>query len=118
MKILVLPDVHGRSFWRKPCQDITTKRRYDKIIFLGDYLDPYTFEDISVEEAIDQFKDILLFAKDNPKVVMLLGNHDMPYFSQDYRGFSTWHCRHSTTHHKEISAIFIICCFYIQPFNS
>jgi len=103
MKILVLPDIHGRDFWREPCQNI---EEYDKIVFLGDYLDPYGFEEISVEKAIDNFKDILLFAKDNPKVVMLLGNHDMPYFSSTYYGFSTYHCRISTMHYKEIHGIF------------
>lgn len=103
MKVLVLPDIHGRDFWRKPCEDID---EYDKVVFLGDYLDPYDFEGITVEAAIDNFKDILLFAKDNPKVVMLLGNHDMPYFSETYYGFDSYHCRHSTIHHKEICGIF------------
>jgi hypothetical protein len=103
MKILVLPDIHGRDFWREPCQHIDD---YDKVIFLGDYLDPYSFEGITVEQAIDNFKDILLFAKDNPKVVMLLGNHDMPYFSQTYYGLESWHCRHSREFHKVISEIF------------
>ena len=103
MKILVLPDIHGRDFWREPCEDI---EQYDKVIFLGDYLDPYDFEKISVGEAIDNFKDILLFAKDNPKVVMLLGNHDMPYLSDTYYGFNTYHCRHSHQYHKEIHTLF------------
>lgn len=103
MKILVLPDIHGRNFWRKPCENI---EGYNKVIFLGDYLDPYGFEDISEEDSIDNFKDILLFAKDIPKVVMLLGNHDEPYASDIYYGLSSWHCRHSQRHHKEINDIF------------
>ena len=41
MKILVLPDIHGRHFWKEPCNNIET---YDKVVFLGDYLDPYDFE--------------------------------------------------------------------------
>ena len=103
MKILVLPDIHGRDFWRKPCENID---KYDKVVFLGDYLDPYDFEEISVETAIDTFKDILRFAKDNPKVVILLGNHDCPYFSPTYYGFSSYHCRHSRQFHDTISGIF------------
>ena len=103
MKILVLPDIHGRQFWRKPCEDI---EQYDRVVFLGDYLDPYDFEDISVQDAIDNLKDILLMAKDNDKVVMLLGNHDMPYFSKTYYGLNSYHHRHSRMHHKEISEIF------------
>ena len=103
MKILVLPDTHGRQFWRKPCENV---EQYDRVIFLGDYLDPYDFEGISVEDAIDNFKDILLMAKDNDKVVMLLGNHDMPYYNKMYYGFNSYHHRHSNMHHKEICKIF------------
>ena len=38
-RILVIPDVHGRTFWKEPvCKLIES---VDKVIFLGDYLDPY-----------------------------------------------------------------------------
>lgn len=43
--ILIVPDIHGRKFWKEPCSNVD---KYEKIIFLGDYLDPYTWrEDIS-----------------------------------------------------------------------
>lgn len=104
MKILVLPDIHGRTFWKKPCENIED---YDKVIFLGDYLDPYDFEGISVEDAIVNFEDIIDFAKTNEnKVVLLLGNHDMPYFSKTYKSFSMWHCRHSSKYHRAIANLF------------
>lgn len=102
-KILVLPDIHGRKFWKQPCEK---NEEYDKIVFLGDYFDPYEFEGITVEDAIENFKEIMSFAVDNPKVVMLLGNHDEPYFSKEYYALSKWHCRHSTVHHDEISMLF------------
>ena len=77
------------------------------MIFLGDYLDPYGFENITVPEAIENFKEIIDFKKENgDKVVLLLGNHDMPYFSKKYFGLSFYHCRHSMIHHKEISKLF------------
>ena len=38
-RIIVVPDVHGRTFWREVLNN--TK---DKIVFLGDYLDPYKYE--------------------------------------------------------------------------
>ena len=41
-KILIIPDVHGRRFWR----DAIESDDYDKVIFLGDYLDPYPDEGI------------------------------------------------------------------------
>lgn len=73
MKVLVLPDIHGRDFWIQPCSEI---ENFDKVIFLGDYLDPYNFEDISVPMAIDNFRAIMEFANDNKdKTVLLLGNH-------------------------------------------
>ena len=72
-KVLILPDIHGRKFWKKPCENIDN---YDKVVFLGDYLDPYNFEFISVEEAIKNFKEIIELKRNNmDKVVLLLGNH-------------------------------------------
>ena len=35
-KILVIPDVHGRTFWKESCNNWE-----GKIIFLRDYQDPY-----------------------------------------------------------------------------
>ena len=74
--ILVCGDIHGRRFWKKPCENIED---YDKVIFLGDYLDPYDFEGITVIDAIKNFEEIIEFKKNNvDKVILLLGNHDMP----------------------------------------
>lgn len=103
-KLLVLPDIHGRKFWKKPCENVDS---FDKVIFLGDYLDPYDFEKISVKDAIENFKEIIEFKKNNmEKVVLLIGNHDCPYYSDIYFSFSSWHCRHSALHHKEIHKLF------------
>ena len=46
--ILIIPDIHGRTFW-KEC----IKCECDEIIFLGDYLDPYNYEGISKQDALD-----------------------------------------------------------------
>ena len=103
-KLLVLPDIHGRTFWKKPCENIDV---YDKVIFLGDYLDPYDFEKISVQDAINNFKEIIEFKKaNNDKVILLIGNHDLPYFSKDYYNLSYYHCRHSAKYHNTISRMF------------
>lgn len=40
MKTLVIPDIHERNFWIEPCLNWQ-----GSIIFLGDYHDPYTFQD-------------------------------------------------------------------------
>ena len=36
--IAIIPDVHGRRFWTQIKNRVDD---FDKIIFLGDYLDPY-----------------------------------------------------------------------------
>lgn len=102
--ILVLPDVHGRTFWEEPTK---TPERYKHIVFLGDYLDPYDFERISVVEAIKEFQKIIEFKKQfSAKVTLLLGNHDMPYFSKTYKKQSYYWSRHSKQHCEEIGNIF------------
>ena len=42
-KILIVPDVHGRKFWHKAIEMID---EVDQVVFLGDYLDPYSHEGI------------------------------------------------------------------------
>lgn len=81
-KLLIIPDVHGRTFWKYVVGHIGD---YDRVVFLGDYLDPYPHECISFEEALSNFKEILEFKTDNwDKVVLLLGNHDMHYYDLDF----------------------------------
>ena len=41
-KLLVIPDIHGETFWREPVQRYIDQ--VDRIVFLGDYLDPYRDE--------------------------------------------------------------------------
>ena len=103
MKILVIPDVHGRTFWKNA---VEKREDYDNIVFLGDYLDPYDFEKISVGAAIENFREIIDFSKDKDNVTLLLGNHDMPYFSDDYYKLSWYHCRHSKKYHNDIHMLF------------
>ena len=89
-KILVIPDVHGREFWKEPVKE-TLIGTEAHIIFLGDYHDPYRFEffdddndDIEdtsyLDKSVDNFKEILQLKKDNPeRITLLLGNHDSGY---------------------------------------
>lgn len=76
--ILIIPDVHGRMFWR------AAVARYPELptIFLGDYLDPYThYEGILPSEALVEFEEILELKRQNMnRVTLLLGNHDVHYF--------------------------------------
>ena len=80
-KILIIPDVHGRSFWRSA----VASGDYDKIIFLGDYVDPYPDERIGELTALHGLMDIIDFYDRHPdQVVLLLGNHDLHYLSPYY----------------------------------
>jgi hypothetical protein len=75
-KWIVIPDVHGRRFWRDAVKGNETER----IIFLGDYLDPYEEEGITPEKAFKELQDIIEFKRKHPEnVTLLLGNHDLGY---------------------------------------
>ena len=107
MKIIVLPDVHGRRFWESARERID---ECDKVVFIGDYFDPYGFEGITPLDAIENFKDIMFFVREYPeKVVMLLGNHDLPYFSNRYLALAKYHCRMSRAWHGTIADMFKAC---------
>ena len=81
-KILIIPDVHGRKFWHKAKELIN---KVDQVVFLGDYLDPYSREGITFEDALNEFKQILEFKeKYSDKVVLLVGNHDMHYIQLEF----------------------------------
>ena len=83
MKLLIIPDVHGRTFWKEAVEK--HGEECDKVIFLGDYLDPYPIEFITRKSAIENFKEILKYKKENPdKVILLLGNHDLPYYDRNF----------------------------------
>jgi hypothetical protein len=80
-KILIIPDVHGRTFWKVALKS----EDYEKIVFLGDYIDPYEMEGITNSDALKNFKSIIAFKQQYPeKVVLLLGNHDLHYYSEYY----------------------------------
>ena len=83
MKILVIPDVHGRTFWKDAVENFAEE--CDKIIFLGDYIDPYKDEDITRKQAIAILEEIINLRANNPdKVVLLMGNHDAHYMLRNF----------------------------------
>ena len=83
-KWIVIPDVHGRKFWR----DVVKGNEDERIIFLGDYLDPYSEEGITPEDAYNELLDIIAFKKEHPEnVTLLLGNHDLGYLDSNICSF-------------------------------
>lgn len=85
-RILVIPDIHGRTFWRGPVNKYIDS--VDKVVFLGDYLDSYRDEDVdcSPEGIYQNLMEIIdLKQKNKDKVVLLKGNHDQHYSSKVFR---------------------------------
>lgn len=94
MKILIIPDVHGRNFWQEPCTHID---EFDKVVFLGDYHDPYP--EVSEETSLLNLRDklVLFVEQHRDKVVCLMGNHDANYLLHPTSS------RHDSAHHDEIT---------------
>jgi hypothetical protein len=84
MKTLLLGDTHGRPYWK----DIIKKETPDRVIFIGDYFDSFNIPAVS---QIQNFKDIIEFKENTHiEVVMLIGNHDHHYLSDEtYSGFQS-----------------------------
>lgn len=83
---LFVPDVHGREFWREPVTK-TLEETNAKIVFLGDYVDPYPYEwnkkdkkfNLS-QHTIDGLYDIIELKHKYPdRIILLTGNHDNGY---------------------------------------
>ena len=84
MKILSIGDIHGFDTWKagldywRPEEEGTLVDQFDKIIFVGDYVDEFDKTDL---EILNNFIEIIILKKKYPdKVVLLLGNHDVQYF--------------------------------------
>ena len=112
MRLLVIPDIHGRNFWRETVYD--NLHKVNKVIFLGDYLDPYKdeidenyklhnmeckdFED--AQNLLKMLNDIVSLKKNEPeKYILLTGNHTDSYIwskfhaatRTDYKNWEKYH---------------------------
>ena len=81
--LIIVPDVHGRGFWR----DAVERHPDGRFLFLGDYLDPYGDEGITTEEAFRGLEDIVRLKEEHPdRVTLLWGNHDLHYLYPELLG--------------------------------
>jgi len=72
MKHIFIHDLHGEDFWKE-----INVRKYDKLIFVGDYVDHDHFSDFKI---LKNLQDLIKFKRRHPnKIVFLLGNHDIFY---------------------------------------
>jgi predicted MPP superfamily phosphohydrolase len=79
----VFGDLHGRTHWQKEVKNDL----YDMNVFLGDYVDHWTYSD---ETIIDNLNALINYKKKNKdKVILLLGNHDLMYM---FLGESQFKC--------------------------
>lgn len=74
MNILSIGDLHG-NFVLDDVKSLIDK--YDKIVFMGDYVDSFTLNNLTINKNL---YDLIEFKKENlDKVVLLWGNHDIQY---------------------------------------
>ena len=86
--MIIIPDIHGRTFWK---EGVSKKRETEKVIFLGDYLEPYTSQEgVTHEDAYNNFLEIIEYKKAHmDDCILLLGNHDFACIDK-----SMISCRH------------------------
>ena len=89
MKVLVIGDIHGDNIWK----DIVKKETPDETVFLGDYFDSFY---LTFDQQYYNFKEIVDYKISNPKVTLLLGNHDFHYISpnEQYSGYQRRYANH------------------------
>lgn len=99
-KLIAVGDIHGRDIWKdkffgstydfqnwvtrdlangieNEMADLYPFYKWDKIIFIGDYVDSFTVSNVEMKKNLE---DIILFKKAYPdKIVLILGNHDIQY---------------------------------------
>ena len=99
IQILLIPDVHGRYFWKGPVKE-TLENTNAKIVFLGDYLDVYLREFVKIygykldvhtqenwdkifklwDDTVAMFEEIIELKRQYPdRITLLVGNHDCGY---------------------------------------
>ena len=98
MRLLIIPDIHGRNFWRETVYD--NLHKVDKVIFLGDYLDPYKNEIkenpelmecndfYDSENLLKMLENIISLKKNEPnKYILLTGNHTDSYIWSNWEKY-------------------------------
>lgn len=83
MKILAIGDSHGTKNWKR-----FDFKKYDKIIFLGDFFDEFHNNWEEVNQIDNLFEILSLQKQDQEKFITLLGNHELHYLipQEEYSG--------------------------------
>ena len=100
MKILAIPDLHGNTDFLIKIIELGFEN-FDKVIFLGDYLDPRDENYHSVESSLDFANKINGLVKTwGDKIDFLIGNHEFGYIPSSFGG--NLFCRFGTPYFREI----------------
>lgn len=103
-KIIIIPDVHGRTFWRNAVKKYRNVKDVH-IVFLGDYIDPYqNIDNIYPEDAYCVFEEIIDITRNSNNITLLLGNHDIHYWPQFHQSYG---CRRDELRKQNISNLFL-----------
>ena len=85
--ILVVPDIHLKPALLKRVQFILQQDHHiDEVVFLGDYVDDWYKSDHTnlIKETFYHLEEL----KKQVPCTFLLGNHDIPYLTQDFAHYS------------------------------
>lgn len=93
-KINVIGDIHGRKNWKELVKDDAVN------VFLGDYFDPY--DNISADDLVENFLDIISYKQSHPDTILLYGNHDFHYIVPEYGGSTSRYSERSAKRFKEL----------------
>lgn len=103
VRFIIVPDVHGRTFWRESVYHYLQNTTDVNVIFLGDYVDPYGYEEISREDAFCVLEEIIeLKRRYKDRVVLLIGNHDFHYFNGSIGG-----CRKDMMRKEDLKWLYV-----------
>lgn len=91
MKTVSIGDIHGSNKWKLLLFGTITPtleeinnivNQFDKIIFIGDYVDSFDVDNIII---IENLLEIINLKKNYPdKIILLWGNHDVFYYTLNY----------------------------------
>lgn len=78
MKVLVIPDIHLKTWIFDRAEDIIKAEKADRAVCLMDMPDDWDME-FQVERYRETFDRAIAFAKDYPDTLWCYGNHDISY---------------------------------------
>ena len=85
--ILVIPDVHLKFNILDPIiKDLTSQNKVDKLVFLGDYFDDWGQQ--TNNQLYQETCDYLTKLNKEYNCIFLLGNHDVPYLTNNLQYYS------------------------------